>query len=131
MDLRPQQARVPLTDSADYRVSPNLVRVTARARANGFNRLIGLQGLPSDFALLLAYIILDGGYTGDEAHLGIKIGPIPIFVTDVTLMAVIAISVQKHAGRLLNWVFTGSGAGASGRAVWLLFLITLVYFALA
>jgi O-antigen ligase len=114
-----------------YGVSPNSVSVTARAQTNGSSRLLGLRGLPSDFALLLAYLILSRSFIGDEARLGIKIGPIPIFVTDATLVALIAISIRKHAGRLLNWTFSGGGAGAIGRAVWLLFLIALVYFALA
>jgi O-antigen ligase len=117
--------------AANYGVSRDPLRATAQKRASGYYRLLGLRGLPADYMLLLAYVFLDGSYIGDEARLGIKIGPMPIFVTDAVLLAVIAICIRKHGGRLMNWGFTGGGAGAVGRAVWLLFLIALVNFALA
>src|SRR5215469_13216660 len=131
MRMLVEQRGVRFANSANYGVSLNPVNTTERVQPNSLNRLIGLRGLPADFALLLACIILDGGYTGDQASLGIKIGPIPIFATDMILMAVIAISIQKRASRLLNWSFTGGGAGAIGRAVWLLFLISVVHFGFA
>jgi O-antigen ligase len=118
-------------NTANYGVSPMPACATAQARANGSKRLMELRGLPVDFALLLAYIILCRSYIGDEDSLGIKIGPIPIFITDVALAVIIAISMSRHSGRLLNWAFGGSGAGRIGRAVWLLFLMSLVHFALA
>src|SRR5579872_5350652 len=88
------------TNAANYGAPPMPVRARARARAKGSERLMGLRGLPGDLVLLLAYIILAGSYIGDEASLGIKIGPLPIFVTDVVLIAVIVICMRKHSGRL-------------------------------
>jgi O-antigen ligase len=117
--------------NADYGVPARPASVTARARANSSDRLMGLRGLPRDVALLLAYIILDGSYIGDQARLGIKIGPLPIFVSDAALIVLFAICMRKHTGRLLNWGFSGGSAGTIGRAVWLLFLMAIVYFALA
>ncbi|MBV8358921.1 MAG: O-antigen ligase family protein [Deltaproteobacteria bacterium] len=131
MRLRVEQPGVRFMDSANYAMSLNPVNARERAKPSDFNQLITLRGLPGEFVLVLACIILDGGYTGDQAGLGIKIGPIPIFATDLILMAVIAISMRKRAGRLLDWGFTGGGAGAIGRAVWLLLLITLVHFTFA
>jgi O-antigen ligase len=131
MRIPARQLGVRFTNAANYGAPPVLVRAGARAQAKGSERLMGLRGLPGDFALLLAYVILSRSYIGDEAQLGIKIGPLPIFITDAVLAALIAISLRMHTGRLLNWGFSGGGVGAIGRAVWLLFLIALVYFALA
>jgi O-antigen ligase len=131
MKLPARRPDVRFTNAANYGGPPMLVRARARVRAKGSERLMELRGLPGDLVLVLAYIILDGCYIGDEARLGIKIGPLPIFVTDLALIAVIAISLRKHSGRLLSWAFGGGGAGAVGRAVWLLFVMALVYFALA
>ena len=100
-------------------------------RGSSLHQLLAFKGLPIDVLLLLAYISLSRSYIGDESTLGVKIGPMPLYVTDATLLVLIAISVHKRGGRLLNWVFGGGGAGEIGRAVWLLFLISVVYFALA
>jgi O-antigen ligase len=131
MRLSARRPDARFTNAANYGAPTMPVRAGARARAKGSERLMGLRGLPGDLALLLAYIILDGSYIGDEARLGIKIGPMPIFVTDLVLIAVIAISMRRHTGRLLNWSFGGGGAGAIGRAVWVLFVMAVVYFVLA
>jgi O-antigen ligase len=90
-----------------------------------------LRDLPIELVVLLSYLVLSRAFIGDEARLGVKIGPIPVFVTDVALLTVIVISIRKRGSRLLNWTFSGGGAGAIGRAVWLLFLLALVYFSLA
>jgi O-antigen ligase len=90
-----------------------------------------LRDLPIELVVLLSYLVLSRAFIGDEARLGVKIGPIPVFVTDVALLTVIVISLRKRGSRLLNWTFSGGGAGAIGRAVWLLFLLALVYFSLA
>jgi O-antigen ligase len=92
---------------------------------------LALRGLPSDTLLIVLYVALSRAFIGNEASLGIKIGPVPLFVTDVTLVVLIAMDLHKRGGRFLNWVFGGGGARAIGRAVWLLFLISVVDFALA
>jgi O-antigen ligase len=107
------------------------VNAAPKGRTTSLLSILTLRNLPADTLLLVIYVCLCGAFIGDEATLGIKVGPIPIFVTDATLIAVIAIAIRKRAGRLLKWGFSGSGAGAIGRAVWLLCLIALLYFALA
>src|SRR6516225_4241731 len=114
-----------------YFAARSQVNLRGQARIKGLRRLLGLKGLPTEVVLILAYIVLSRAFIGDEATLGIKIGPLPLFVTDASLLVLIAISLHKRGGRLLHWLFSGGGAGDIGRAVWLLFLITLVYFALA
>lgn len=130
MRLWAEQPGVRFASAADYGMLSQPVG-GVRAQANRSSRLMALRGLPADFALVLGYIILSRVFIGDEARLGVKIGPLLIFVTDATLIALIVISFRKHTGRVLNWVFGGGGAGAIGRAVWLLFLMAVVYFALA
>jgi O-antigen ligase len=105
--------------------------VNAREQSSVYTRRLSLRALPPDAALLVGYIILSRGYIGDEANLGIKLGPVPIFATDALLITLIAISLRKHTNRLLNWGFGGSGAGPIGRAVWILCFLALIYFVFA
>ena len=99
--------------------------------AGGLGLGLSLKGLPSDVLLILAYIVLTRTFLGNQAALGIKIGPVPLFVTDATLMTLIVVTIHQRGGTFLNWVFGGGGAGAIGRAVWLLLLISVAHFALA
>src|ERR1700731_1736047 len=91
-----------------------------RVRANSLRELLTLRGLSAEGLLILAYTVLTRSFLGDQATLGIKIGPVPIYVTDATLMVLVALTFQKRCGRFLNWLFGGGGAGTTGRAVWLL-----------
>jgi O-antigen ligase len=106
-------------------------RGSMKLRINSLRELLLLKGLPSDVLVVLAYIVLSRAFIGDEATLGIKVGPVPLFITDATLGLLFALAMCKRGGRLLNWFFSGAGAGEIGRAVWVLFLIAIVYFALA
>jgi|GEM_PF-2036663 len=114
-----------------HAVSRRPASAVARPQTGSLRRLLALRGLPADILLIVAYIALSRAFIGDEARLGIKIGPLPLFVTDAILLVLIVMNLHKRGGRLLQWSFGGGGAGQIGRAVWLLFLITVVYFALA
>ena len=118
------------TATAVHTVSHRPASAVARPQPGGLPRLLALRGLPADTLLIVAYIVLSRAFIGDEARLGIKIGPLPLFVTDASLLVLIVINLHKRGGRLLQWFFGGGGAGQIGRAVWLLFLMTVVYFAL-
>jgi O-antigen ligase len=110
---------------------PSPIEASKRTRRAGLLHLLSLRGLAADTLLVLLYVVLSRSFIGDEAKLGVKIGPLPVFVTDVTLLILIVLNLYKRSGRLLDWVFGGSGAGEAGRAVWALFLMALVYFLLA
>jgi O-antigen ligase len=107
----------------------------ARRQTRGFSRtprrsllrMLALRNMAPDTLLIVLYVALSRAFIGDEATLGIKVGPLPVFVTDALLAIVITISFHRRGGHLLNWLFTGTGAGQSGRAVWLLFLLALMY----
>ena len=107
------------------------INVPQQVRGNGLRPGPDVKGLPADLLLIMAYVFLTRSFIGNEAALGIKIGPVPLFVTDATLIVLIAMTIHRRGGRLLNWIFGGGGAGAIGRAVWLLFLMSTVYCALA
>ena len=122
-----QAATVPGALPAESDPSQRLINPAAQMRPRTLRHLLALRGLPADTVLIVMYIALSRAFFGDEATLGVKIGPLPLFVTDVTLLALVALSLRSRSGRLLNWVFGGGGAGKVGLAVWLLFLTALVY----
>jgi O-antigen ligase len=85
---------------------------------------------PEVLLLLLWVVVTRIGYL-HAAKLGIEFGPIPLFLTDITLISLFALSLVNHPARCLVWMTSGSGAGASGYAVWLLCLVAFVYFVCA
>jgi O-antigen ligase len=122
-----QVQRVRVDGTSPYVGSSVRTKAPSSAREGGLLRVFSLRGLPADVLLIVLYTALSRAFIGDEATLGIKIGPLPLFVTDAILLLLIAISLHKRGGRLLRWVFSGGGAGEIGRATWLLFLVAIVY----
>src|SRR5262249_39943873 len=61
----------------------------------------------------------------------IKIGPVPLFLTDAVLLMLIALTIFKRGGQLVRWSFGGVGAGEIGWMVWVLCLMSVVYCFLA
>jgi O-antigen ligase len=127
----PQARRVQFSATDDDAPSRRLMSRAARIGTSNLRQVLAFKGLDADLKLIIGYVVLSRAFLGDESTLGVKIGPMPLYVTDITLLFLIAFNINKRGGRSLNWVFNGGGAGAIGRAVWLLFLISIVYFALA
>ncbi len=112
------------------RTSWTAKRVRA-VRAPRVRELLSVRGLSADLLLVVGYVLLSRAFIGDEAKLGIKLGPVPLFVTDGVLLILVALSLHRRAGRVLQWTFGGAGAGEPGRALWVLFVISVLYCALA
>ena len=57
--------------------------------------------------------------------------PGPIFLTDITLLLLFAVSLVRWPSRILYWLSEGVGAGPVGRVIWILCILATVYFVLA
>ncbi len=81
--------------------------------------------------LILIYLVVT--IIGDlkAGKLGIQLKPVPLFLTDITLILVMVASFVRWPTRLLVWFSEGVGAGPVGRGAWLLCVLGAVYFALA
>jgi O-antigen ligase len=119
-----------LRSAQKFAAAPSLA-LDPKIRRKSLLALLTLRHVPWDLRLILVYTALSRAFIGDEATLGIKVGPVPLFITDALLMLVILINIRKRRGRLLDWLLGGNGTGAIGRAVWLLFLLAIVYCAVA
>jgi len=108
--------------------APPKVLVPAR---NSMVRVLGLRKMTAELWLVLAYIVVMGVGGLPAAKLGIHIGPAPIFLTDITLMLLLAVSLVRCPARLLYWLSEGYGAGPVGRVVWILCILATLYFVLA
>ena len=93
--------------------------------------VLGLRGMTPELWLTLAYIVVMGVGDLRAAKLGIYIGPAPIFLTDITLLLLFAVSLVRWPSRILYWLSEGVGAGPVGRVVWILCILATVYFVLA
>ncbi len=88
---------------------------------------LSFRGLNFRILLVAGYLIFSRiGYL-PAAKLGINIGPIPVFLTDIVLLALLAASFVKSPIRLVSWFVGGVGAGPVGGAVWLLCLAAIGY----
>src|ERR1700687_4249512 len=93
--------------------------------------VLGLRGMTLELWLILAYIVVMGVGDLRAAKLGIYIGPVPIFLTDITLLLLLTVSLVRWPSRILYWLSEGVGAGPVGRVVWILCIAATIYFALA
>jgi O-antigen ligase len=98
---------------------------------NSMAGVLGLRGMTLELWLILAYIVVMGVGDLGAAKLGIYIGPVPIFLTDITLLLVLAVSLVRWPSRILYWLSEGVGAGPVGRVVWILCIVATIYFVLA
>jgi O-antigen ligase len=93
--------------------------------------VLGLRGMTPELWLILAYIVVMGVGDLRVAKFGIYIGPAPIFLTDITLLLLFAVSLVRWPSRILYWLSEGVGAGPVGRVIWILCILATVYFVLA
>ena len=102
----------------------------ASARSSPF-AVLGLRGMTLELWLLLAYIVVMGIGDLRAAKLGIYIGSVPIFLTDITLILLLVTSFVRWPSRMLYWLSEGVGAGPVGRVVWILCIVATIYFVFA
>ena len=60
--------------------------------------------------------------------LGLQIGPMPLFLTDIVLLLLLANAVLTKPVSMLFWASAGVGADVVGTSVWLLLLLAVPYF---
>jgi O-antigen ligase len=87
-----------------------------------------MSGMTVELWVTTAYLLLT--IIGDlrASKLGVTIGPVPIFLTDITLFLLFLVSFVRWPSRLLYWISEGIGAGLAGRAVWLLVILAVLFF---
>ena len=94
-------------------------------RAAGLNQL-GVGGF-----LVVAYLVVTRiGYL-KAAKIGIEIGPIPLFLTELFILLSVGVVLATRSRLLIGWLLTGGTAGWPGVSLWLLLLASVVYCAAA
>jgi hypothetical protein len=91
----------------------------------------GPGGVTLEIGLILFYILITRLSLGVESRYGIWIGSVPIFPTDVVLVALIAFTYRRRPRWFRRWILSGKGAGSIGRATWCLCVLAIIYFALS
>lgn len=111
--------------SADYAL-PRSVAAPAPASA-GFDRAATLAELGAGGLLVVSYLVITriGGL--DAAKLGVQIGPVPLFLTEMFILSAGLVAAVTRPAPLTCWLVSGGLARAPGFLLWLLFLISIVY----
>src|SRR5256885_13142372 len=61
------------------------------------------------------------------AKLGVQIGPVPLFLTEIFMIATVLVVAITRPAQIVCWLTTGGLTRAPGMLLWLLFLTSLVY----
>ncbi len=102
-----------------------------RRRFSRLRQLLSLRPVRIEMLVLIGYIVATRIFSLTAAKVGIQIGPVPLFLTDFTVLGLLAIAAIRRPGRLLLWFSSGRGATGAGVAVWLLCAAAVVYFLFA
>ncbi len=94
-------------------------------------KLLSLRPWNTEVVIVIAYLVATRVGALAAAKIGFQAGPIPLFLTDLTLLSLIGLAVMHRGARLLFWASSGTQAGAAGFAAWLLLAIAVAYFLLA
>ena len=101
-----------------------------RTRNPGLLRL-ATNGMTVELWLVVIYLVVTGVADLQASKMGLMVGPIPVFLTDITLFLLFVASFVRWPSRILFWLSEGFGAGPVGRAVWLLVILAIVFFFIA
>lgn len=93
--------------------------------------VLSLRGMTAAQAVIVVWVVATRMFMLDITKLGFRIGRVPLFFTDWVLLALLGLTLTCQPSKLLFWGSCGSGAGPIGRAVWLLYVLSLVYFGCA
>ena len=103
----------------------------ARRSRSASAAILSLRGMTLELWLILVYMVITGIGDLRAAKLGFQVGPVPLFLTDITLLLLLAVSFVRSPSRILYWLSEGVGAGPVGRAVWILCIAAPIYCVLA
>jgi O-antigen ligase len=83
---------------------------------------LGLGGM-----LIVAYLAITRIGHIYAAKIGFQIGPVPIFLTEMLILAMALTAVISRPAPIVCWLTTGSMTRAPGLMLWILFLTSMVY----
>jgi O-antigen ligase len=112
---------------------------TARARRRGglhrglasLRAQLSLRPWRIDILLIVGYLVVTRIGSLSAAKWGIEIGSVPLYLTDITMLSLLLVTIVKRSGQLLFWGTAGQEAGVAGRATWMLCVAAVVYFVFA
>jgi O-antigen ligase len=110
---------------------PYPMRTGAEPCVNSAPSVFSLRGLTPELWLILVFLVVTGVGDLRASKLGFEHLPVPLFLTDLTLLFLTTFSFARWPSRVLYWVSEGVGAGTVGRAVWILCIVAAIHFALA
>ncbi|MBI1779198.1 MAG: O-antigen ligase family protein [Proteobacteria bacterium] len=77
--------------------------------------------------LIVGYLAITRIGHLSAAKIGIMIGPVPLFLTELFLIALVLTVAITRTGSLVVWLVTGGLARMPGLLLWLLFLTSILY----
>ena len=81
--------------------------------------------------LIVFYLVVTRIGHLQAAKLGMTVGPIPLFLTDMVIGLLLVTSFFASPARMAVWTVTGRGASVIGGAIWLLMVLSVGYLALS
>jgi O-antigen ligase len=118
----------PMPRASAYRANRSSAALHQRGAPTG---VLSLRGMTPELWIILMYLVVTTIGDLKAAKLSVKIGPVPIFFTDIALLLVLFTSFVRWPARILYWVSAGTGAGAIGRGAWIFCVLAVGYFALS
>ena len=96
-------------------------------RSAGLGKAATLSELGFGGVLVVTYLVLTRIGHLYAAKIGVQIGPVPLFLTEMFILAMGAVALVTRSAPLVVWLVSGGLARAPGFMLWLLFVVSLVY----
>lgn len=93
--------------------------------------MLSLRPFRLEILIIIGYLVATRLFSLSAAKIGINLGPVPLFLTDLTLLALIGLAMRRRPGTLMYWFSSGRGATAAGVALWMLCGVSVIYFIIA
>jgi O-antigen ligase len=77
--------------------------------------------------LVVSYLVITRIGCLQVAKIGIEIGPIPLFLTELFVLAILGVVIVSRSQEFITWLLSGATAGWAGSFLWLLLLTSVVY----
>jgi O-antigen ligase len=96
-------------------------------RLTGLGQAAALSELGFGGVLVVAYLTITRIGHLYAAKIGVQIGPVPLFLTELFILATAATALVTRSAPLVVWLVSGGLARAPGFMLWLLFVVSIVY----
>ncbi|MHB8383526.1 MAG: O-antigen ligase family protein [Candidatus Binataceae bacterium] len=100
-------------------------------RPSRMRKILSLRPFRIEMLLIIGYLVATRVFSLSAAKVGIQLGPVPLFLTDFTLLGLFGFAMMKRPGRLMFWLSSGRGATGAGLALWALCGASVIYFLIA